>query len=299
MPSVIVRLQGGLGNQLFQYARGVSLNSDRQADLYFDYRVLDEDLSLGGGNRRKALAELGLFAPEAPPGMMLASRALMFVERFPRASSLLRRLLTNRLFGFATERRFSYSAGQTSSTKILFVEGYWQSPKYFVGVEDTIRAAVLNSAPDDEHFRQLQRRISGTRSACVHVRRGDYLRHPQIDFHGVLPPEYYVRAANYLKQNFAVDVFFIFSDDPKWCEENLRLSENQVIIANEDYRTTAGNDLKLMACGTYFIIANSSFSWWGAWLANVPHGRVVAPARWFMNPDIDTSDLLPSGWVVL
>lgn len=299
MSSVVVRLQGGLGNQLFQYARGLALANESQSNLFFDYRLLYQDLSKEGRHRREALKELGLSAQEAPGRFLFASRAFNFLESFPRVASLSKRILTNHFFGFEIERRFSYSAGPPINTRLLYVEGYWQSPKYFGGMEEEIRSAILQSKTGGEKFRRLHRQISEKHSACVHVRRGDYLRHPHVNFHGVLDAQYYERGASYLKQNFDIDTFYIFSDDPNWCEKNLKLSEKQVIIANEDYPVTAGNDLRLLAAGKYFIISNSSFSWWGAWLANASRGRVVAPARWFINADIITTDLFPAGWKLL
>ena len=294
---VIVRLRGGLGNQLFQYAKGLSLSYRHRAELTFDFRDLTRGYRDELGLNQSELSALGLHATKAPHLVTFLSRILELHGRYPRLSKLLKRLVSNRLLRFEMEDSFRFSGREEAKAKYLYVEGYWQSPQHFWDVEVALRSAVQAKQPEDESFLRLQEQIRDSLSMCVHVRRGDYLRSPHKEFHGVLAQEYYEKATRYLEGKYLIEKIFIFSDDPDWCSDNLQLARDQVIVSGRTGPSSAATELLLMSYASYFIISNSTFSWWAAWLSNSPADHVVAPLSWFVDQQIDTRDLFPPGWI--
>src|SRR6202030_3632130 len=145
--------------------------------------------------------------------------------------------------------------------------------------------------PLNERAGEIEKEIFSSQSVFMHIRRQDYvgLQH----FHGLLPVEYYREALKLIRSVRGLDTkVFVFSDDQVWCRQNLP----------QDFRFVTGTnmweDMRLMASCKHAILANSSFSWWGAWLGDNQQGRtVVAPRRWFTSPDVDDRDLVPSRWL--
>jgi Glycosyl transferase family 11 len=175
-----------------------------------------------------------------------------------------------------------------------YLEGYWQSERYFAPIapqlrkEIRLRDALLPTA------RALESRIRATRSISVHVRRGDYVSQPAASayFH-TCQPAYYKRAMDKMLEHEPHAEFFVFSDDMAWSREHIRPHRPLHFV---DLNAPASVDLHLLSSCSHHIMANSSFSWWGAWLNDSPTKRVIAPVLWFKDPSIDTRDLLPSTW---
>jgi hypothetical protein len=180
------------------------------------------------------------------------------------------------------EPHFHYSPIPQSSS--LALEGFFQSERYFSACSARIRNLLTPGTVMDQPFR--------SRTASVHVRRTDYamnpLRHPPLEM------AYYEEAAQRLAG--MVDFFYVISDDPAWCKERFRKPKFHVMPPAPDVV-----DLSKMISCEHHIIANSSFSWWGAWLDPRPHKTVIAPRQWF-GPELahyDTKDLIPSGWLLI
>jgi hypothetical protein len=174
------------------------------------------------------------------------------------------------------------------------LDGYFQSFKYFDSCENQIRNELKPPALDGAYNRSLVEAISSKQSAILHVRRGDYVTNPKAKkTFAECTIDYYRRALDYLPANSRV---FVFSDDILWAKQNLNLGETAVFIGDGTPRSGI-DDLKLMSLGQHHIIANSTFSWWGAWLAGPNKGLTIAPARWFVDEAIIDSDLFPNDWV--
>ena len=153
--------------------------------------------------------------------------------------------------------------------------------------------------PPCSHAISMEREVRKAGAISMHVRRGDYVNNPQTNaFHGVCTIEYYQNAAALLAGQVAEPKFVVFTDDLAWACENLNLQWPTLFVEHDD-DCLPHNDIWLMAQCSHHIIANSSFSWWGAWLGVNPQRLVIAPAQWFRQPDIDTSDLFPEAWVRL
>lgn len=291
---IIVRIFGGLGNQLFQYAAGraVALNAglplkldttDFTVDPRRKYRLhlfnVLEDFA--------SSEEIAAFLPRKGPTV----RWFM--------SQIQRRLLPFHLRPLIFERMPAYDPALFRVKHSAYLFGYWQSDLYFQGISDTIRREfVLRPAPSEEN-RALLEQISNTQAVSLHVRRGDYVRDPATNRrHGALTNDYYETAIRKLSEQVTNPHFFVFSDEIEWVKENLPLPypATYVDINGEDQEY---EDLRLMSHCRYHIIANSSFSWWGAWLADYPDKIVIAPRRWFTDPNRVSASRYPEGWIVL
>jgi hypothetical protein len=178
------------------------------------------------------------------------------------------------------------------------LEGYWQSSKYFADWEQLVRSHFTLRTPTNALNKDWLARINDVAAISIHVRRGDYVSNARTaEVHGSCEPEYYVRGARFLAEQMAVKPeYFLFSDDIGWARENIKLPHTTHYVEhngpNDDYE-----DLRLMSSCRHHIIANSTFSWWAAWLNPSQEKCVVAPKRWFRDPDMDDGDLIPAGWV--
>ena len=276
-PGVTSHLTDGCANQIFQYATGLALARRLGVDLKLDVSWYET-----AKPSQPRMYSLGLFKGVDVP------------------------VVHNLLGQIIREEGCSYKPElfENAPRKCSLV-GYWQSEKYFFGLRDELRQRLLPREPLPARLTANERAIldAGERSAFVHVRRTDYVGDP---YHLVLPMDYYREAAALIAGKVPDPTFFIFSDDPQWCEENLTLPYPTTIIT-DSYRTSRYHlgredaDLFLMRLCGHAIIANSSYSWWGAWLgADVKGGVVIAPKIW-LGPasKYDTRDIVPSRWIRL
>jgi hypothetical protein len=198
------------------------------------------------------------------------------------------------------ERQFSFDPRILDAADGSYLEGYFQSERYFVEIADVIRADLTLPPLSDARNRATLQAIEAAQSVSLHIRRGDYVTHARTNQQfGTCSPDYYARAADHIAQAVgAAPTFFVFSDDPSWTVANLRLPYPVHFITHNGARR-AHEDLRLMSRCRHHIIANSSFSWWGAWLNPSATKVVVAPAVWFAGGGIDESTLVPERWVRL
>jgi hypothetical protein len=181
----------------------------------------------------------------------------------------------------------------------LVIQGYWQSFKYFESHQDVIRAeCTFKRSPTGENARMIDE-IEAVQSVAVHVRRGDYVTNPTFkEVHGTCSPDYYQRAQKHIVQHVKEPHFFIFTDDPEWVRKRVTFPGPATVVdhnlGNADFE-----DLRLMTHCKHFIIANSSFSWWGAWLASNQDKIVIAPVKWFRIDSFPCEDRIPREWIML
>jgi hypothetical protein len=178
-----------------------------------------------------------------------------------------------------------------------YLKGYWQSPKYFASVESYIRQDIVVKEPLAGVNFEIAERIVDSQSVSLHVRRGDYATNPVTqNYHGTCGPEYYESAQRALLEQLGSIELFVFSDDPDWVEHNLRFLAPATMMQHNgpsrDYE-----DLRLLSLCRHHIIANSTFSWWGAWLCANPTKSVIAPKNWFRGAGLSANDLLPNSWI--
>jgi hypothetical protein len=293
---VVVRLAGGLGNQMFQYAAGRALALRHGAELKLDVSGFDayrrRRYELDALSIRASLAtdaDLARFGIEAKPRWRL-------VERMRRRLRIARK---GRGFPVYREPHFQFDPTIAMLRPPVYLDGYWQSEKYFCDCAATLRSELTASAPFEAANAAISARIDAVTAVSLHVRRGDYADDPKTNrYHGTCSLDYYRRAIDHIVARVGSTHVFVFSDDPPWTRANLRVDAPATFVdvnsADRGFR-----DIQLMSRCRHHVVANSSFSWWGAWLNPSPEKIVVAPKRWFNADGIDSRDLVPAAWVRL
>ena len=291
---VVVQLQGGLGNQLFQYAAGRSIALRTQTELRLDLGQLRR-----GAYRPYRLEVFGL--PAQPAG----KSDVPFEFRQPHRSPLARKVfaylplspLRRNASGphVVREMGFAFDEGVTRSSGDVYLVGFWQSAQYFEDVAEVIRSDLALSPQRAGVGATLASELHQEGTVSVHVRRGDY-----VDYALMSPcsTAYYERALEELGAHATLSKVYVFSDDIEWARQELRFATPTVFMSEAD----AGSDIAdffLMSQCQHHVIANSSFSWWAAWLGRHADGHVVAPSHWFNDATMDTRDLRPKDWLVL
>lgn len=293
---ILVRLRGGLGNQLFQYATAKALACRRGTSVGINLDWF-KTFAEGQTSREYLLSYFnisGAISHSFTSGLA-KEKKMPYVDKS----------LTNKLFSllpipkyrYFAEKDFQFDPEVLRLDGNIYLDGYWQSEKYFNDYADVIRNEfTVTSKPNTANAR-IAHCLVNEESVAVHVRRGDYAIHPQISkLHGCCSLDYYHSALQVVAAQVDNPSYYIFSDDPMWVRQNLKFP-GKVEIIEHNTTDTAYEDIRLMSLCKHHIIANSTFSWWGAWLATYPGKKVIAPTTWFIDQSIVTDDLIPQNWV--
>ena len=294
MSHVMARLMGGLGNQMFQYAAGKSLATRLGVSLFLDRTFLDNRSTSAGLTMRNY--ELDVFRIDA----RVAEKGEVKKMRRPidsKLSRLIPGVFSNHVFR-ETEKIFLKEFEDLSAP--VYLEGFWQCEKYFLSIADSLinkdfvpveTISGLNS--------ELLDRINSTSSVGLHVRRNDYVTNlSAAQFHGVCSVDYYERAAKLIVEKAGAEHCFVFSDEIEWVKANLHLPGTTTYVSYNKGRESYW-DMFLMKNCKHHIIANSSFSWWGAWLNPSKEKIVIAPEKWFVDPASQRNEIIPVSWIKL
>jgi len=289
---IVMYLQGGLGNQFFQYALGRRLALAKGVPLGLDLAYYQEKL--------KRVYSLGHFNTQArlvTPEQALRAQGRAGHSLLARAWRQWRRLLPYYRRRLVIEQRqFAYDPRLLQVRSDAYLRGYWQNEKYFAPIGEVLRAELTLKAPLSPASANVAAEIDRAEAVGVHVRRGDYAKDPQIrERHGLVSLEYYQRCARQILDEHPRAVFYVFSDDPAWVADHLDLGGPRFLVDHNGPEHDF-EDLHLLSRCRHFIIANSSFSWWAAWLSTAPGKLVYAPRRWQASNEYDTSDVVPAGW---
>jgi len=286
---VVVGLSGGLGNQLFQYAAGRSLSLRLEVPL-----VLDTSWFHGRSNRAYALEPFSINTSNYSGPALLPSWIKSLESR------LSRKWASNRLgVPIYREPHFHFDSNFHLLERPVYLEGFWQSEKYFLECTEVIRDDLIFKEGLPDCFRYTEDQIHSTDSICIHIRRGDYLTNPiALQTHGVCSIDYVHRGLQSVSLGLMKPHCFIFSDDLEWVKENLKLTLPHTVVDIAKPHE-AHFDLALMAQCKHFVIANSSLSWWGAWLSKNTSKHIVTPKNWFVSNEKNVDDLIPSSWIRL
>ena len=296
--TVVIRLVGGLGNQMFQYASALGL-AVRQG------RTLKMEVSAFEACDKRSYQLDCLKVPQdlytgtplfQPVSHSIAARVIRRIKRDVFKASALRK-------GVYCEPHFHFDPAffKLSGVEIL-LNGYFQSPRYFESVAELLRerfqpAAALSATATD----WAAKIAASPCSVSLHVRRGDYLEWPYSTLHDALDRGYYDRAANLVQRLAGERVeFFLFSDEPDFIADAFADLPGAHVVRSDPHKSW--EDMFLMARCRHNIIANSSYSWWGAWLNPAQDKRVIAPARWFTPGKLaacNVLDLYPDDWILL
>ena len=285
-----VILTGGLGNQMFEYAAGKVLALKLGKKLTLDLYALNKKTK---GVQRNF--ELNIF--NIDPNISSSWETQFLVKSFPIVDK------SRRFFGYT----FNYYRDKSAIVYLpefeklngnVILHGHFQNEKYFIGYKDIIRKEFSFKAPLTGRNNALAARIQSTESIAVHIRRSDYLTDSNF---ALCSADYYSEAISQIKEKIENPHFFIFSQDFEWVKENISLGDSPVEYVDWNKKGDSYIDMQLMSLCKHNIIANSSFSWWAAWLNANPEKMIYAPSKWFRE-EVRNSDLkyfYPSGWTIV
>lgn len=288
---ITVTLRGGLGNQMFQYAIGLALASAGGRRLAIDTSMVDAD--------PKREFALGSCRPQPKQLSLLNRLSYGTLRRTPLWPLAVRSQWPLYPGGprVILERGHFYDPSLLSERGSLILDGYWQTEQYFHSHRQFVEKTFdWSETVTDQSDRELAHKVSAIQSVAVHVRRGDYAHDPHtIAFHGTCEPDYYARAARIILDHTSEAQFFVFSDDPDWAESNLRLPGPMNVVRHSG-TVSPHVDMWLMSRCRHAIIANSSYSWWAAWLGERPGKCVVAPRWWYRDHVMRDVSPAPERW---
>lgn len=285
---------GGLGNQMFQYAAGRALSTHYGTKLFLDTGwFLCAAASRPGAERSFMLDKFNIQA-------RIVNKKWGY-KVYEHENDIL--LIKLDLFKLKTFTLFSEKVNMPFQDKIfmnenknIYLDGYWQTEKYFKGISNEIRKEFSLRKPLKEQDEIIVHEIRDANSVSIHIRRGDYANYGHTKkFHGIIPIQHYKKCVTYFLETIKNPIFYIFSDDPEWCMDNLDLKINKKIISNSE--RSPQEDMILMSGCKHHIIANSSFSWWAAWLNANQSKIVIAPKQWVSSSNENFADIIPESWL--
>lgn len=291
---VIVRLNGGLANQMFEYAMARTVAHRRHTSVRLDFRSLEVD--------RKRCYSLGAWNVNATPASNVDYFHLRLVGKWRR---MLKGSGPYYAEPYVYEQSLSFDPDALKAPRHCLLIGYWQSEKYFKEIESIIREHFTLRAEPTPKTHDTAREIRGSAGVFVHIRRGDYVAEPTTkEIVGACSMQYYENAAAHIARTVHNPHFFVFSDEPQWVRANLRLPFKMTIVDHNPPGNALApgrehEDLWLMAQCQHAILANSSFSWWGAWLNPERNRIVISPKRWALDARYAPQDLIPDSWITM
>ncbi|MBA3665079.1 MAG: alpha-1,2-fucosyltransferase [Bacteroidetes bacterium] len=289
---IIVTLKGGLGNQLFQYAAGRALAIQRGEELLLDLSFLSKDPHGAYTRRQFELDQIKFKARVASDEELRRFGKTTVVSRVLNKFKLTSHYVFN-------ENGYAYIPGFNRLPNNVLLNGYWQSEKYFKSVRGTLLKEIAPNFEFTDAGRSIKNQIDSVNSVSIHVRRGDFITLKNAhEFHGGCDMTYYSKAIEKINSLTNDPVFFIFSDDISWCKSRFSFIHNAHFIENEPAKKSA-QDLFLMSYCKHNIIANSSYSWWAAWLNSNPNHKVLMPSSWYKEIKSDTIDIVSENWIVV
>ncbi len=289
---IVVKLMGGLGNQLFQYALGRRLAYERGTSLKLDLSWFQTQTL-----RSYQLDPMKICAEIASPGD---------IEKLTRANwgglkgriyqAIQRRMPYYRRRVVAEKDRFFDSHVVNKGSRNAYLMGYWQSEKYFEPIASLLREELKLKEPLSPACQAWKENISRLQSTTsLHVRRGDYVSNPH-DTKGPCSPAYYPEAISYIRQRLPGRTIFVFSDDIDWTRQNFSSYSPMEFVKLESTNRDQ-EEMWLMSLCDHHIIANSTYSWWGAWLGTNAEKIVIAPQKWYVDKTRNTKDFIPETWI--
>lgn len=284
---IIVNLTYGLGNNLFQYALGRNLALKHNTELLFD---------LSEQNRGRQQYLLDYLSHFNTVGCVAKKSEIAKIKLLNRFSFLNPNYKNSVFYEDFYEDGLGFDPKVLNASENAYIHGYWQSEKYFKASEATLRRDfTFKNSEGGSKYEEILNEINNSNSVSIHVRRGDYLWNKNLRIFTICTPDYYYKAESLISEKIPSPKLFIFSDDIEWVKTNMPFHHPTVFVTDGSLRDY--QELMLMAACKHNIIANSTFSWWGAWLNNNPGKMVITPKKWFVTPDMDEKDLIPPTWI--
>ena len=294
---IIINLKGGLGNQMFQFATGYCLSKRNSTSLVLDTRLMEENRINPPPRNPPRNFDLDIFGIKEKTA---TSRDLLKVLQFPQ-NYRMRKLISSifdffNAFVFVEKTRLFDKRILECKKKNLYLDGHWQVEDYFKNYRnELLKIFNFNNLKNIENNINFIKKISPLNSICVNVRRTDFINNPE---HNVVDIEYYKKAINKLKELKGNDLeIFIFSDDLDWCKEKFSFFNKTNYVEHRYAGNKFYNYLYLMTNFTNFIIPNSSFAWWGAWLSQKKNKTIIAPRKWSGLVPENMYEIVPKNWI--
>ncbi|TRZ52980.1 alpha-1,2-fucosyltransferase [bacterium] len=288
---IIVKLMGGIGNQMFQYAMGRCLSLRKEEKMKLDKTGFETDELREYNLNHFNIVESFATAEEKKP-----------FKKYQRKPGKMWYWYNHTIADsskYAIDELFYFQPNILQLKGPVYLDGYWQTEKYFKEYEDIIRQDfTLKKEPTGKDM-EIAKQILETNAVSVHVRRSDYVSNPvNANYFGTFGPEYYREAERIISKKIANPHFFVFSDDAEWVKKNIFFKSKTTYVNHNDASKNYA-DLWLMSLCKHHIIPNSSFGWWGAWLNRNPNKIVIAPKKWIQKPSVNTKDVIPDSWITI
>lgn len=286
----IVKILGGLGNQMFQYALYLALKKQ-----FPNERVAIDISCFNGYPLHNGFEIDNIFSLNSDIATWKEVAKLAYPYPNYRCWQIGKHLLPKRKTMCIEKNSLMFDDTVLSQPGDRYYDGYWQHEKYFSFAKEQIYSAFIFPPPEDVRNRELMAHVTTSNSVAVHIRRGDYVNHPY--FKGICDVDYYKRAIAYMEEFINPELYCVFSNDIAWCKDELgdSLPKNNTIYVNWNNGHKSYIDMQIMSNCKHIIIANSSFSWWGAWLNQNKHKVVVAPSKW--NNIKQAKYPVPASWI--
>jgi hypothetical protein len=293
---IVVKLMGGLGNQMFQYATARRLAHKHGVPLRLDvsdYKNMHENDT----PRHFSLDAYKISGKVANENELASMLSRDFRATLPYKIS--RRLGIDKRLRPLGESAKGLNSIVLRARNNTYLVGWWQNEGYFQDIKDILLKEFVPKK-NSSYSRSILEQMGVRDAVAIHVRRGDYVTNKHANKeHGLTPLDYYKAAMKIIEESVKAPRYYVFSDDIDWCKKNLPLGKDAVFV-DKNGEARPHEDIYLMQNCKHNIIANSSFSWWGAWLNNNPDKIVIAPKVWFQNKATDAdTEIVPPSWMRL
>jgi len=281
---IISRLSGGIGNQLFQYSLGLYLSIKNDSILKVDVNRFNSVNEFRNYSLDDIISDINIASDDE-------------IHDFTKKSWL--NPFSNRKV--VNEKKFEFDNNITKLKGSLYLNGFWQSEKYFLPIKDILKDKIkIKSIFNPSLYNKFRSEFNTKNSVCIFVRRAELVTNKTFEsYHGYCKEDYYYRAIQYISNKIENPFFYIFSDDIEWCIEKFGNLNNSQIVLHFDNDINYTQYFYLMSYCRNFIISNSTYGWWAAWLSISKDKIVIVPNNWFNQAKHSTIDLFPPDWIVL
>ncbi len=294
---IVVKLMAGLGNQMFQYATARRLADANKVELKLDISSY-ENINEKDTPRKYELDNFKVINNIATKDDLALVKQGEYVRKF--SERITHRLGLSPVIHQYGERSSNFDSRVLTLRDNTYLVGWWQNERYFADIRKILLKEFVPKNKATGNNTKWLGLAGSTNSISVHVRRGDYISNKHANVHhGLASIDYYNAAVTYMNTYVEKPYFLVFSDDIKWCKNNLKFGKDTAFVQGND-GPLAYEDLRIMSSCKHNIIANSSFSWWGAWLNANSQKIVIAPRNWYQDEKANReTDIVPANWICM